>query len=96
MTAVDRPSTLQFMASPLRFFPGGESSQEEEKLMQIEKGTKLLKRIWKVFIYIDLVVVAGALLFLSQYFSWNVFMSNFYQQATAATTSVQRNGSQNP
>ena len=64
--------------------------------MQIEKGTKLLKRVWKAVVYIDLVVVAGALLFLSQYFSWNVFMSNFHRQATAATPSVQRNNLQDP
>ena len=63
--------------------------------MQIEKGTKLLKRVWKAVVYIDLVIVAGALLFLSQYFSWNVFMSNFHQQATAATP-VQRNNLQDP
>jgi hypothetical protein len=69
--------------------PRRESSQQEEKIMQIEKGTKLLKRIWKAVVYIDLVIVTGALLFLSQYFSWNVFMSNFHQQATAATSSVQ-------
>jgi hypothetical protein len=57
--------------------------------MQIEKGTKLLKRIWKAIVYTHLVTIAAALLFLLQYFSWDVFMSNFYQQATAATPSVQ-------
>lgn len=58
--------------------------------MQIEKGTKLLKRIWKAIVYVDLVIVVGGLLFLSQFFSWDVFMSNFHQQATAASPSVQR------
>jgi hypothetical protein len=43
--------------------------------MQIEKGTKLLKRVWKAVVYIELVIATGTLLFLSQYFSWDVFMS---------------------
>ena len=77
------------MASALRFLLSGKIPQWEKKVMQIEKGTKLLKRVWKAVVYIDLVIVMGALLFLSQYFSWNVFMSNFHQQATAAIPSVQ-------
>ena len=77
------------MASPLRFLLSGKIPEGRKKVMQIEKGTKLLKRVWKAVVYIDLVIAAGALLFLSQYFSWDVFMSKFYQQATAATPSVQ-------
>ena len=30
--------------------------------MEVEKGTKLLKRIWKAIVYIELVIVTGALL----------------------------------
>jgi len=70
--------------------PERENSQGEQKVMQIEKGTKLLKRIWKAVVYIQLVMVAGALLFASQYFSWDVFMSHVSQQATAATSTRPR------
>ena len=58
--------------------------------MQVEKGTKLLKRIWKAVVYIELVMVAGALLFALQYFSWDVFMSHLNQQAAAATSTRPR------
>jgi cytochrome b subunit of formate dehydrogenase len=60
--------------------------RERGKVMQVEKGTKLLKRIWKAIVYIELVIVTGALLFFSQYFSWDAFMSHVSQQATAATS----------
>ena len=62
--------------------------------MQIEKGTKLLKRVWKAVVYVDLVIVVGALLFLSQFFSWDVFMSKFHQQVTAATPPSSRDSLQ--
>jgi hypothetical protein len=68
--------------------PERENSQGEQEVMQ--KGTKLLKRIWKAVVYIQLVMVAGALLFASQYFSWDVFMSHVSQQATAATSTRPR------
>jgi hypothetical protein len=60
--------------------------RERGKVMQVEKGTKLLKRIWKAIVYIELVIVTGALLFFSQYFSWDAFVSHVSQQATAATS----------
>jgi hypothetical protein len=88
MTALEHPNTLEVMASALRLLPSVGKFPREEKVMQIEKGTKLLKRVWKAIVYIHLVMVAAALLFLSQYFSWDVFVSNFHQQATAATASV--------
>jgi hypothetical protein len=74
------------MASPLRFLPSGKIPTGRKKVMQVEKGTKLLKRIWKAIVYIELVIVTGALLFFSQYFSWDAFMSHVSQQATAATS----------
>lgn len=86
MTAVERPSTLENMAPPLRFLLQRENSERQENVMQIEKGTKLLKRVWKAVVYADLAVAAAALVFIfSHYFSWNVFMSNIHQQATAGT-----------
>lgn len=57
--------------------------------MQLEKATNLLKRVWKVVVWIDLMVVAALLLFFSQFFSYDVFVSNFHRPATAATPSVQ-------
>jgi hypothetical protein len=57
--------------------------------MRLEKATKVLKRVWKVVVWAELVVVAALLLYFSQFFSYDVFVSNFYQQASAAT-SVQR------
>jgi magnesium-transporting ATPase (P-type) len=68
--------------------PSGKFAKREQKVMQ--KGTKLLKRIWKAVVYIELVMVAGALLFASQYFSWDVFMSHVNQQAAAATSTRPR------
>jgi hypothetical protein len=74
------------MASPLRFVPSGKIPKRRKKVMQIEKDTKLLKRVWKVFVYVDLAIVTAGLLLLSQYFSWGVFMANFHRPATAATS----------
>jgi hypothetical protein len=55
--------------------------------MRIERATKLLKRVWKAVVWAELVVMAGALLFLfSHYFSFDVFVSNLHRQATAATS----------
>jgi len=56
--------------------------------MQVESGTKLLKRVWKAVVYAELVVLGGVLIFVfSRYFSYDVFVSNlstFHHQATAA------------
>jgi hypothetical protein len=53
--------------------------------MEIEKGKKLLKRVWKAALLAGLVVAAGAQLFIfSQYFSYSVFVSNVHQEANAA------------
>ena len=67
-----------------------ESSQAMRKVMQMERATKSLKRIWKAVVVAELVVLAGVLIFVfTYYFSYSVFVSNFYQQANAATP-VQR------
>jgi len=56
--------------------------------MQLESGTKLLKRVWKAVVVAELVVLAGVLIFVfAHYFSYDVFVSNlstFHHQATAA------------
>ena len=56
--------------------------------MQMERGTKLLKRVWKAVVVAELVILAGVLIFVfSHYFSYEVFVSNlstFHHQATAA------------
>jgi len=55
--------------------------------MQMESGTKLLKRVWKAVVVAELVVLAGVLIFVfSHYFSYDVFVSNLHRQATAATS----------
>lgn len=54
--------------------------------MQLEKATKVLKRVWKVFVWTDLAVITALLLYFSQFFSYDVFVSNLYQQASAATS----------
>jgi hypothetical protein len=57
-----------------------------EKVMQIEKA-KVLKRVWKAVTYVELAVALVALVFLfSHGFSWDVFVSNFHRQATAASS----------
>jgi hypothetical protein len=54
--------------------------------MQLEKATKVLKRVWKVVVWADVAVIIALLLYLSQFFSYDVFLSNLYQQASAATS----------
>jgi hypothetical protein len=54
--------------------------------MQLENATKVLKRVWKVVVWADLAVIIALLLYLSQFFSYDVFLSNLYQQASAATS----------
>ena len=54
--------------------------------MQLEKATKLAKRAWKAVIWAELVVVMAAILWFSQFFSSDVFMSNFHRQASAETS----------
>jgi len=45
--------------------------------MQMESGTKLLKRIWKAVVVAELVVLAGVLIFVfAHYCSYDVFVSN--------------------
>jgi hypothetical protein len=77
---------LKGMASPLRFVPVENSKARRKRAMQLEKATKVLKRVWKVLVWIDLVVVAALLLFFSQFFSYDVFVSNFHRQAIAANS----------
>jgi hypothetical protein len=65
--------------------PSGENSQRGEKIMEIEKRIKLVKRVWTAVALAGLVVAAGAQLFIfSQYFSYSVFVSNVHQEANAA------------
>ena len=54
--------------------------------MQLDKATKLLKRVWKAVAWAHLVVLAALIFFLSQFFSFDVFLSNFHRQATAANS----------
>ena len=71
--------------------PSGENSQRGEKIMEIEKGIKLLKRVWKAVALAGLVVAAGAQLFLfSHYFSYSVFVSNLHHEANAANVAQPR------
>ena len=59
--------------------------------MEIEKGIKLLKRVWKAAALTGMVVVTGALLFIfSNYFSYSVFVSNLHHQANAANSAQPR------
>ena len=59
--------------------------------MQMERATKLLKRVWKALVYVELMVLAGALVFLfSHYFSYDVFVSNLHRQVAAATFTQRR------
>ncbi len=54
--------------------------------MELEKPTKFLKRVWKAIAWAHLVVLAAVILFLSQFFSFDVFLSNVHRQATAANS----------
>jgi len=69
----------------------GKNSNGGEKVMQMERGTKLLKRVWKAVVWTELAALAGWLIFIfSPYFSYAVFMSNIHPQATAATIARRR------
>ena len=57
--------------------------------MQMPRAVKLLKRVWKAVFWIDLVVATALVLFLSQFFSYDVFTSNLHR-AAAATSSQPR------
>jgi hypothetical protein len=71
-----------------------ENSQRGEKIMEIEKGIKLLKRVWKAVALAGMVVATGALVFIfSHYFSYSVFvsnLSNLHHQANAANVGQPR------
>ena len=68
-----------------------ENSQRGEKIMEIEKRIKLLKRVWTAVALAGLVVAAGAQLFLfSHYFSYSVFVSNLHHEANAANVAQPR------
>ena len=72
------------------FVPAG-NSQRGEKIMEIEKGIKWVKRAWKAVALVELVVAAGALLFIfSHYFSYSVFVSNLHHEANAANVAQPR------
>jgi hypothetical protein len=62
-----------------------ENSLRGEKIMEIEKRIKLVKRAWTAVALVELVVAAGALLFIfSHYFSYSVFVSNLRHLTNAA------------
>jgi hypothetical protein len=68
-----------------------ENSQRGEKIMEIEKRIKLLKRVWTAVALAGLVVAAGAQLFMfSHYFSYSVFVSNLHHEANAANVAQPR------
>jgi hypothetical protein len=59
--------------------------------MDIKKGIKLVKRVWTVVALAELVVAAGALLFIfSHYFSYSVFVQNLHHEANAANSAQPR------
>ena len=59
--------------------------------MEIKKGIKLVKRAWTTVALVELVVAAGALLFIfSHYFSYSVFVSNLRHLANAANSAQRR------
>jgi len=75
------------VALSLRFCLSERTPKRGEKVMQMERATRLLKRIWKAVVYAELAVLAGVLIFVfSHYFSYSVFVSRLYQQANAATS----------
>ena len=68
-----------------------ETSQRGEKIMDIKKGIKLVKRVWTAVALAELVVAAGALLFIfSHYFSYSAFVSNLHHEANAANVAQPR------
>ncbi|HET8671473.1 MAG TPA: hypothetical protein VFM05_12840 [Candidatus Saccharimonadales bacterium] len=91
MAAFDRPITLESHGIAVALLSQRGNSQAGENAMQIERATKLLKRVWKAVFLAELVVAAGLLLLLfSHYFSFDVFVANLHRQATAATSVKQR------
>jgi hypothetical protein len=68
-----------------------ENYQRGEKIMDIKKGIKLVKRVWTAVALAELVVAAGALLFIfSHYFSYSAFVSNLHHEANAANVAQPR------
>jgi hypothetical protein len=63
----------------------GKIQKRGEKPMQLEEATKVLKRVWKAVIWAELAVATVLLLLMSQFFSYDVFVSKFHRQAAAAT-----------
>lgn len=85
MAAFDRTTTLESLWHRPCALSGRENSKsEEKKAMQLEKATKVLKRVGKAVIWAELVVATVLLLFMSQFFSYDVFVSKFHRQAAAA------------
>ena len=67
------------------------SHQRGEQIVEIEKGIKLVKRVWTAVALAELVFAAGALLFIfSHYFSYSVFVSNLHHEANAANVAQPR------
>jgi hypothetical protein len=92
MAAFDRPITIESHGIAVALFvPAGKFPRPGENAMRIKKATNLLKRVWKTVVWVELMVAAGALLFLfSHYFSYDFFVSNFHRQASAATSGKPR------
>ncbi len=52
--------------------------------MRLEKAIKVLKRVWKGVVWAELVLATVLLLFFSQFFSYDVFVSILHRRAAAA------------
>ena len=84
-------SRLKVYGIAIAFCPSGKIPSEEKKIMEKEKGIKVVKRAWTAVALVELVVAAGALLFIfSHYFSYSVFVSNFHHEANAANVAQPR------
>jgi hypothetical protein len=94
LSQADLPKIAAFLRLRLKVYglaiaicPSGKIPSEEKKIMKIEKGIKLLKRVWTAVAIAGLVVAAGAQLFLfSHYFSYSVFVSSLHHEANAANS----------
>jgi hypothetical protein len=75
------------MALALRFGPRGKSPKARRiKAMQLDKATKVLKLCWKAVVWAELAIVMALILWFSQFFSSDVFISKFQRQASAETS----------
>ena len=85
MTMFGSAITVENYGMAIALCPNGKVSSEEKTAMQLAKATKVLKRVWKVVVWAELAVVTAMILYFLQFFSYDVFVSNLYQHASAAT-----------